>query len=138
MEATARNLLESYCPDYFNFWIGGISAMTFILGKIPEERAKSYIISEIMTPMKDGCVRIFKTAYMRRRCLLLASVAFPDSFKYYMGERYAELCTDEYNAKALLEIEKLDAKARIKKNKQDVKDLQVAHKKATRVLKSKK
>jgi hypothetical protein len=138
MEATARNLLESYCPDYFNFWTGGLTSMTFILGRISDERAKTYVISEIMTPMKEGGrERIFKTSYMRKRCLLLASVGFPDSFKYYMSERYAELCTDDYNAKALLEVEKLEAKDRIKKNKQAVKDLQVAHKKATRVLKTK-
>ena len=138
METTARNLLESYCPDYYLFWTGGINAMTFILGRISEERAKSYIISEIMTPMKEGGrERIFKTSYMRKRCLLLASVGFPDSFKYYMSERYAELCTDDYSAKALLEVEKLEAKDRIKKNKQAVKELLVSHKKATRVLKTK-
>jgi hypothetical protein len=136
MEATARNLLESYCSFYAGLWSDTVPL--FINTKYPTKQAKdgaiTGLICNIMNPTDFTGCGIFKTAYMRKRCLLLASVAFPD-FQRVMYERYPEYCTEDYKAKAILEVQKLDAKDRIKKAKEELKKNLVEHKKATNLLK---
>jgi hypothetical protein len=81
-----------------------------------------------------GC-GVFRTAYMRKRCLVLASVAYPDMFYQTMSERYAEYCTEEYKTNALLQVQNLYLKAEIKAKKEEVKKLLAEHKKAVRMMK---
>lgn len=137
MEATARNLLESYCPAYLSFWNDAIYNMIYNMDHtLPayKDHEKTLIICEIMNPAPLGHI-LFRTAYMRKRCLILASVAFPELFTRFMSERYAEYCTEDYKAKALLEVQKLHAKAEIKRAKEDLKNKLAEHKKATKLLK---
>jgi len=137
MEATARNLLESYCPAYLSFWNDAIYNMIFNMNSsLPDykDHQKTLIICEIMNPAPLGHM-LFRTAYKRKRCVLLASVAFPELFTRFMSERYPEYCTEDYKAKAILEVQKLDAKDRIKKAKEELKKNLVEHKKATNLLK---
>ena len=136
MEATARTLLESYCPSYLSFWNDAIYNMISAMDCTSQfkDHQKTLIICEIMNPAPLGHT-LFRTAYMRKRCLVLASVAFPELFTRFMSERYAEFCTEEYKAKALLEVQKLHAKAEIKRAKEDLKNKLAEHKKAIKLLK---
>ena len=136
MEATARTLLESYCPAYLSFWDNAIYNMIATMDYTSQfkDHHKTLIICEIMNPTPLGHT-LFRTAYMRKRCLLLASVAFPELFTRFMSERYAEYCTEEYKAKALLEVQNLHLKAEIKAKKEEVKKLLAEHKKAIRMMK---
>jgi hypothetical protein len=137
MEATARTLLESYCPAYLSFWNDAIYNMIYNMDHtLPayKDHQKTLIICEIMNPAPLGHI-LFRTAYMRKRCLVLASVAFPELFTRFMSERYAEYCTEEYKAKALLEVQNLHLKAEIKAKKEEVKKLLAEHKKTVRMMK---
>ena len=136
MEATARTLLESYCPAYLSFWDNAIYNMIATMDYTSQfkDHHKTLIICEIMNPSPLGHI-LFRTAYMRKRCLVLASVAFPELFTRFMSERYAEFCTEEYKAKALLEVQNLHLKAEIKAKKEEVKKLLAEHKKTVRMMK---
>jgi hypothetical protein len=137
MEAIARNLLATYCPAYLSFWNDAIYNMIFNMNSsLPQDKdhQKTLIICEIMNPAPYGGI-LFKTAYMRKRCVLLASVAFPELFTLFMSERYAEYCTEDYKANALLQVHNLQLKADIKAKKEEVKKLLAEHKKAVRMMK---
>ena len=136
MEATARNLLESYCPAYLSFWDNAIYNMIATMDYTSQfkDHQKTLIICEIMNPAPLGHI-LFRTAYMRKRCLILASVAFPELFTRFMSERYAEYCTEEYKTNARLQVQNLHLKAEIKAKKEEVKKLLAEHKKTVRMMK---
>ena len=137
MEAIARNLLATYCPAYLSFWNDAIYNMIFNMdSSLPDykDHQKTLIICEIVNPAPYGGI-LFRTAYKRKRCVLLASVAFPELFTRFMSERYPEYCTEDYKTKAILEVQKLHAKAEIKRAKEELKNNLAEHKKATSLLK---
>jgi len=137
MEATARNLLESYCPAYLSFWNDAIYNMIYNMDTtLPsyKDHQKTLIICEIVNPAPYGGI-LFRTAYKRKRCLVLASVAFPEMFTRFMSERYPEYCTEDYKTNALLQVHNLQLKADIKAKKEEVKMLLAEHKKAVRMMK---
>jgi hypothetical protein len=137
MEAIARTLLESYCPAYLSFWNDAIYNMIFNMDtSLPDykDHQKTLIICEIVNPAPYGGI-LFRTAYKRKRCILLASVAFPELFTRFMSERYPEYCTEDYKANALLQVHNLQLKADIKAKKEEVKMLLAEHKKAVRMMK---
>lgn len=137
MEATARNLLESYCPAYAGLWSHTVPL--FLNANYPTQQAKdgaiTGLICNIMNPTDVTGCGVFRTAYMRKRCLVLASVAYPDMFHQAMCERYAEYCTEEYKTNACLQVQNLYLKAEIKAKKEEVKKLLAEHKKAVRMMK---
>jgi hypothetical protein len=137
MEAIARNLLESYCPAYAGLWSHTVPL--FLNANYPTQQAKdgaiTGLICNIMNPTDVTGCGVFRTAYMRKRCLVLASVAYPDMFHQAMYERYAEYCTEEYKANAHLQVHNLQLKADIKAKKEEVKKLLAEHKKAVRMMK---
>jgi len=137
MEATARNLLESYCAAYAGLWSHTVPL--FLNANYPTQQAKdgaiTGLICNIMNPTDVTGCGVFRTAYMRKRCLVLASVAYPDMFHQTMSERYAEYCTEEYETNARLQVQNLYLKAEIKAKKEEVKKLLAEHKKAVSMMK---